>query len=538
MSADPSTDAMPSGPSANQIPDIIKIGSVPSDTSIDVETSILEPVSFSQSQCHFVLENKGILHSNSRITLALSNASFYGDADDGADVFYPPSVGVHSMIQRCRLAIGGKTISEIEDYNQYMAYESNFVSPETTKEREQVFSSRIANSVKQELKSRVGEMGQYKNASNNACNNESVFESDCITIDNGRDLDYSAGDVDDGAISLNASCQPSKYVYAWQNLNFSDGEQDQPVFSVLLADLFPFLKMNQLPLYMIDEQVTITLTFVPYAGENASGVTSNRISVTSGQADDTLRLDATIAQTAVKLIADYIYYPQEMMLAYQEANRDMSFTYVDYQFVKRTVTAAAMSAAGGIIQNLGGAGRIVNKVFVGLSQDTGADASDQDDLLNVYHACGPEQSATSAGQVTTNLRYNDLFLYPIDVTNYARHFHNVFSTEGRMPHLPRNWYSGEGAFITSSGDDLGSSPGNGVGDAARCQFEEYGDADGLDAKFFWTAYRLNRNERVNSRGIELYDKRTTLEQTSTLRAYLQVVRLASLREGVFSVTYA
>lgn len=159
MSADSSLDAVPSGPSPSQIPDIIKIGSVPSDTSIDVETSILEPVSFSQQQCHFVLENKGILHSNSRITLALSNASFYGDADDGADVFFPPGVGVHSMIQRCRLAIGGKTISEIEDYNQYMAYESCFVAPETAKEREQVFSSRVANSVKQELKSRFGTAG-------------------------------------------------------------------------------------------------------------------------------------------------------------------------------------------------------------------------------------------------------------------------------------------------------------------------------------------------------------------------------------------
>ena len=528
MSADPSVDAVPSGPSPSQIPDIIKIGSVPSDTSIDVETSILEPVSFSQQQAHFVLENKGILHSNSRITLALSNASFYGSGDDGCDVFFPPGVGVHSLIQRCRLAIGGKTISEIEDYNQYMSYESCFVAPETAKEREQVFSSRVANSVKQELKSRFGTAGQYQNASNSASNNESVFESDCITIDNGRDLDYSADTLEDGAIPLNASCQPSKYVYPWQNLNYNDSEDDQPVFSVLLADLFPFLKMNQLPLYMIDEQVTITLTFAAYGGENASGVTSGRISVTSGQDDNTLRLDATIAQTQVKLIADYIFYPQEMMLAYQQANRDMSFTYVDYQFVKRTVTAA--SASTGIIQNLGGAGRIVNKVFVGLSQDTGGDASDQDDLLNVYHACGPEQSATTAGQVTTNLRYNDLFLYPIDVSNYSRHFHNVFSTEGRMPHLPRNWYSGEGAFITSSQDDDDAQ--------CRCQFEEYGDRDALDAKFFWTAYRLNRNERVNSRGVELYDKRVTLEQTSTLRAYLQVVRLASLRDGIFSVTYA
>ena len=528
MSADPSQSVVPSGPSSNQIPDLIKIGSVPCDTSIDVETSILEPVSFSQQQCHFVLANKGILHSNSRITFSLSNASFFAEDDDGPDVFFPANIGVHSLIQRCRLAIGGKTISEIEDFNHFMAYESNFVAPETTKEREQVFSSRIANSAKQELNARFGTDGQYQNASNSASNNESVFESNSITIDNGRDLDYSANSLDQGAIINNASCQPSKYCHIWQNYHMRT-EGDQPVFSILLADLFPFLKMNQLPLYMIDEQVSITLTFTPLApADEEDGIDqSYRISQTSGQDDDEgPKKDAIIDQTQVKLIADYIYYPQEMMMAYEQANQNMSFTYVDYQFVKRTVTAAALSAAGGIIQNLGGAGRIVNKVFVGLS----ASGTDNWDLLNTYNATAPAQSATTAGTVTTNLRFNDLFLYPIDVSNYARHFHNVFSTEGRMPHLPRNWYSAEGAWITSSQDDDDAE--------CRCQYEEFGDRDALDGQFFWTAYRLNRNERVNSRGIELYDKRTTNDDAATLRAYLQVVRLATLREGVFSVTYA
>ena len=525
MSADPSSDVVPAGPAPSQIPDIIKIGSVPSDTSIDVETSILEPVSFSQSQCHFVLENKGILHSNSRITFALDNASL-GDLND-AQAFFPAGVGVHSLLQRVRLAVGGKTVSEIEDFNEFMAYESIFVAPETAKEREQIFSGRIGNSVRPCLNERVNDTGKFTNASNSASNQESVFEARSQTIDNGKDIDY-AGEfgTDMGALLLTEPTQASKYVYSWQN----QGNNNHPVFSVLLADLFPFLKMNQLPLYMIDEQVTITLTFEPKAWEGylpAPTVPgSHRVTLTSSDDPSTLHYDANIDRNQVKLIADYIYYPQEMMMAYQAANQDMSFTYVDYQFVKRTVAPADMSGAGGLIQNLGGAGRIVNKVFVGL-QDT---TDDQVDLFNKYNARNPDIQDTTAGQVTTNLRYNDLFLFPIDVTNYARHFHNVFSAEGRMPHLPRGWYCGEGAQITGSADDQD--------DEAWCQFEQFGSVDSMDGFFFWTAYRLNRNERVNSRGIELYDKRITNDATFLLHAYLQVVRLASLKQGVMTVTYA
>ena len=115
-------------PTTSNIPDLIKIGSIPSDTAIDVETSILEPVSFSQSRCRFVLENKGILHSNSRITISLEGAAAQAV---GINAFTPVGVGIHSLIQRCNLSIGGKTISEIEDFNHFMGYESIFIPNET-----------------------------------------------------------------------------------------------------------------------------------------------------------------------------------------------------------------------------------------------------------------------------------------------------------------------------------------------------------------------------------------------------------------------
>jgi hypothetical protein len=513
MSAIATQDSTPSAPSTSQIPDLIRIGSVPDNTEIDVETSILEPVSFSQSQCHFVLANKGILHSNSRITFANSNLS--GTDSEATRCFFPPGVGVHTLIQRARLAIGGKTVSEVEDFNHFMAYESLFIANETQKEREQVLNARCMSAVPT-LNERVGLTGRYMNASNNASNQESTYEAKSYMIDNGKDFDYQDL-LDGGALDKGDRASPSRSVWDYQEID------NKPIFSILLADLFPFLKSNQLPLYMIDEQVSITLTFEPQHTDGGSA----RVCITE---TNTTLTEYEIDQNHVKLIADYIYYPQEMMEQYRAANSTMNFTYVDYQFAKRTVAAADMAATGGIIQNLGGAGRIVNKVFVGLSDNQFYENS----LLNQYHAKGPEVTAVTAGQVTTNLRYNDLFLFPIDVTNKARHFHNVFSTEGRMPMIPRGWFGGEAEW------ELGSS--NGAGDTAELNswgnFEAWGARDELASYFFWTAYRLNRNERVNSRGIELYDQRVTNEYSYTLRAWLQIVRIASLSNGVMTVTYA
>ena len=207
-----------------------------------------------------------------------------------------------------------------------------------------------------------------------------------------------------------------------------------------------------------------------------------------------------------------------MMEQYRQANSNMQFAYVDYQFVKRTVSAAEYSS--GLIQNIGGAGRVVNKVFMG-SQITD-DGSDS--LLNNYVAEGPAISATTTGKVTTNLKYNDNFLYPIDVSNDARHYHNVFSSEGRVPYISRDLYRGEGLLAN---DNAGS-----------VAFEDFTATDELRQKFFYTAYRLNKGERVNSRGIEVYDTRTTMAGSSTFRCWLQVMKVASLKDGMFSMAFA
>ena len=100
-------DAQPSGPAPSQIPDLVRIGSVSTDTAINVQTDILDPVIFSESEARFVLDNKGILHSNSRITLSSDGLA---QTNASGRAFYPAGIGVHSLIQRASLRVGTKTI--------------------------------------------------------------------------------------------------------------------------------------------------------------------------------------------------------------------------------------------------------------------------------------------------------------------------------------------------------------------------------------------------------------------------------------------
>ena len=188
------------------------------------------------------------------------------------------------------------------------------------------------------------------------------------------------------------------------------------------------LKQTQLPLYMMKEQVSIELTF---AGDE------ERACSASGVAQGVYTID----QTQVKFIADYIYYPQNMMDSYAEANQQITINHFDYRHSKFSVSSTTAQSTQ--IRNLGGAGRIVTKVIQGIQSN----AADDQSILNKFHSMAPEVDYTlgattgSNGTITTNIKYNDRFLYPIDVSNSARHFHNVAQAEGvpafvtREPHI-------------------------------------------------------------------------------------------------------
>ncbi len=100
-----------------------------------------------------------------------------------------------------------------------------------------------------------------------------------------------------------ADAEPNGIIWDWQD------DANKPTFSILLADLFPFLKMNQLPLYKMSEQVSIHLTFTPRVS-GTGGLKSERVCTTAGP---NLSKDVVLVRTDCQMIADYIYYPQDMM---------------------------------------------------------------------------------------------------------------------------------------------------------------------------------------------------------------------------------
>lgn len=490
-------DSQKSRMDASSVPDLVRIGQIPTNTAIDIETDILDPVVNTESLIRFQFQNKGILHSNSKIILRLGAQSNVG--------FFPLGVGVHSLIQRARLSVGTKTISEIDDFSHYIAYKSMFLSNEHQKEREQFVSGR-----------QIAHRPYYFDGTNADFASSELTEAKTIGLDNGQALESSnAGAMDvAGDLKLKDHCKT--------NASFG------PEFCISLQDLFPFLYQNQLPLYMMTEPVSVELTL--------SAQSLKRVCIQSGQGTGQ---DYPLDLTATQLVADYQYFPQEMMNEYAEQNATMSFSYMDYRLAKRSinVNASGSEAQSTLIFNVGGAGRLVTKVFTGV-----ADTTEEASLLNNYRAVGQKRTYTGTPatdtnrDVITNLKYNDHFLYPVDIRNPAIQFSNLVQAEGMVPFVTRDEYANEGGATTLTKCE---GYAQGVTDSSNPNYTA-----GITNQFSYRAYKLNRNERINSRGIELYDTYEAFRNVTggalsyTLRAYVEILRVATLTNGKMEVYYA
>ena len=490
---DPDVEQRPEGAvKPTLVPDLMKIGAVPTNTQMNVDTDILEAVVQSESFCRFRLQNKGILHSNSKLTFAV-NANTGVGTDN---VFFPINVGVHSLIERCVLKSGTKTLCETDGFNQFMAYRSCFINPQHNKQREAFTTGRMM------CRQWLYDNGTYAaSVDGNDGGPQSDFNSRGWILDTGVEIQRLNQAIGARDVRLPNQC----YVRA-------EDTEREPVYQIALNDLFPFLKMNQLPLYMVKEELDVELHFSPAL---------NRICVSNVDAPNPL-----IVANETKFVADYIYYPQEMMNAYAEANRNLSFTYVDYRRVRHTVTQDGVGGENTIILNLGGAGRIVNKLFFCLTEDKGANP--EQSLLNDYTAeamnpdFGGAEETRTFGDVTHNIKYNDKQLYPIDIKNTARLYDNIAQAEGSTPFISKDEYTKSLQLIS-----------NELVEQRDFRTEVWG-------RSFWICDRLNRNERINSRGIELYQTWSAFDPAGnyTLNCWLELVRFATLEDGVFTVAWA
>lgn len=476
--------------SADRIPDLIKVGAIPSEYGQMLHTDVIDPVTFSQSRVRFTLQRvAGFLHSNSKVTLAVT-------PNTTTSAFYPLNIGISNLVKNARLSIGNKTVCEIDDYSHFHQYQSLFISNEDNKEREQYLSQRC-----------IAHQPVY---------DDRVANQDDKPPNSAKKVGLNVG--------RNPTVPVAGGAGTFQLLPFMLHDSTSantiaaaPVYSVYLSDLFPFLKYNQLPLFMIDEEVHIDIEFTPATSSAAGDGLSRRmcIDATEGATEANTKVSYDINENEVKLIYDSITYDGDIMEKYRSQNKKLTFQYVDYRLAKRTGDETAFS---NLTLQLGGNGRLVSKVLFGLQKD--------ENFTPVSLCNGVVAKDVPAAQsLSVNLLYNDLYEFNVDRKNSALLFHTTQQAEGKVPMVTRDEYQSSGVSALTAETMEGHAQNSGTA--------------GLGGVMRWTAIRPNKGQRVNNKGMDLIYKATGLPaQKYTLRVYLELLKIATIEDGQFSCYFA
>jgi hypothetical protein len=268
------------------LPDALKTKPLASVSTMSIETNVLEPITFSNSGCLFVLTNKGILDAGSRITLSMTCPS-------GASMYPYGKTGISSLIERATLRIGTTIVAETD----------NFANYETIRK-------------------------QFKT-------NEELLQKDSVKCG------YWAGSVDDsgagkGQLALGRSVdntQGADLAVVPDHIKFGDTVSTTPTFSIGLSELFPMMFSVQLPLFILAEPVSIELTFNQQQGlVKASSVFGGSLGACSTSTSDGDNISLTPNRENCLFIADYLTYDDGRMMETAKmvnSEKGMLFPYQD-----------------------------------------------------------------------------------------------------------------------------------------------------------------------------------------------------------------
>ena len=474
-------------------PNLIRLQDIPDDYGQHVETDLLETSSYQEATAtqtgyaSFNLPQKGFLHSKSKLFL-----SIVPDVAK-ARAFYPQNIGVASLIQRAVLRVrkSGQVINDISDFGNFHSIKSTMVSNEVNKERNQYVDGRTINHGFRHIRW------------TGAAVEDTGAESFGYGLDNGREYTADFGGVTGEATTLLQ--QPFANIEGGQ-------PQESPTYSLSLDSLFPFLKTQSLPLYVIDQGITIELYWSKTAldrvcvGENTT---------TGG--------NFLIDKNELKFAADYITYVQDdAMNRWRDDNPVVEMSFPDYRLAKTTVTQADL--ASGIVRSLGMNNRMVSRAITILSRENAASGIDSDlGIVNKYNMLAPNfatvtiATGATTGTVKYNLKYKSRFEFSQSLENKAEIFTELTKSEG-LPFVTRQEYSNEGG-----------------GFQGFIKFEDKVQSTLLAGRFFIMGTQLS-NGRVESDGIELHLSGQFPAGTYQVRTYLEYGRSARIENGDVEVS--
>jgi len=245
-----------------------------------IETRRIQPAQFSQQSARWLLPTSGIMDNNGYVCLSMTSAN--------TNQNLPLYAGINAVVQTATIFNGNEIVCQTDYANHRVTMNSWFGDPSV---RKQVNITR-----------------------------------------SGSMMDFMVADVS-GQYSLDKKILSLNYDSANGSLTVNDAfrlgttEASTPEFRLYLNKMFPFLKFLQLPVGLIDGQLSLELQFVPDLIGNR--VVSKAFPITWAEGNN-------IVENKCELVVDLLYWsalspnePSVMEQLQAEMNKGISLTFED-----------------------------------------------------------------------------------------------------------------------------------------------------------------------------------------------------------------
>ena len=289
-----------------------------------VETRLIEPRSFSQSQATFELPMEGILSSDVALQLQLTTSQHTAVVRNDL----PLMAGILGCIDRAELFFGTTLISSVENLAHLQQMKNCLVDQDIRDQTHNVYLGSFSGMKAVDGGAHIGGGNGWGQFALNTINT--------VTLNNTEASQGVLGMYQDNVAEANRNTQFRTTALA----------STTPYFTVKLHEIFPILSQIPLPLFALKERVRFVFHWSSdYAGNRAvAGDTANPQPIPTNTPFTTPN---NIVQESCKLSCDLIYYedqagvPSPMARIQEELEKGANLVMTDYVSVFSTMPAQA-----------------------------------------------------------------------------------------------------------------------------------------------------------------------------------------------------
>lgn len=292
-----------------------------------VETRLIEPRSFSQSQAVFELPQEGILSDDVALQLQLTTSQT--NANQRNDL--PLMAGILGCLDRVEMFFGTTLINAVENCPHLMQMKNCMVDQDIRDQTHNVY---------------LGSFSGLKTQQGVGANAWGKFALNALNTDETANTKASQGIL--GLVETSAT-----EINRLDHFRTTASDRTTPYWTIKLKDIFPVLSQIPLPLFALKERVRFVFHF-------SADLAGNRVvpGNTAAPGAGNFTTGNNIVEGSCKLSTDLIYYedqvgvPSPMLRIQQELEKGVSLVMTDYVSVMSTLPAVAVPAGQSLQQPL------------------------------------------------------------------------------------------------------------------------------------------------------------------------------------------